>query len=131
MPSVLPSASDIARGVITSLIVGGILALISFATGFLDASVPLWALVAVAILIPVAVAAGRIAEAGESLEPFYVDHVREVLEALQKIVTGDIPGVSAGMFIERGILEPARQWLVAPIGVAWSLAMPDDDGGEG
>lgn len=119
MPSVLPAASDIARGVIASLIVGGILTLLSLATGFLDASVPLWGLIAVAIIavafaLPIAFSAGRNAEAGESLEPLFVDHVREVLEALQKIITGDIPGVSAGMFVERGILAPARQWLALP-----------------
>lgn len=119
MPFVLPSASEIARGVISTLIVGGIVALLSLMAGVLDASVPLWSLIVVAIIavsftLPIAFSAGRDAEVGESLEPFYVDHVREVLEALQKIVAGDIPGVSAGMFIERGILAPARQWLAVP-----------------
>jgi len=119
MPSVLPSASDVVRGVILSLIVGGIIALLSLAAGVLDASIPLWtlivaAIVAVAITLPIAFAAGRDAEAGESLEPFYVDHVREVLETLQKIVAGDIHGVGAATFIERGILAPARQWLAVP-----------------
>lgn len=114
MPSVLPSPNEIVRGVISALIAGGVIALLSLATGILDAAVPLWVLIAVAILLPIAFVAGRIAEAGENLEPFYVDHVREILEALQKIVVGDIPGVSAEGFIERGILVPARQWLVAP-----------------
>jgi GAF domain-containing protein len=131
VPSVLPSPTDVLRGVITTLAVGGVIALLSLLTGILDAAVPLWLVIAVAVLVPVAFLAGRVAEAGENLEPFYVDHVKEVLDTLQKIVAGDIPDVSAAAFIERGILAPARQWLVTAKGsdeeVRLSVLVPEGD----
>lgn len=114
MPSVFPSPTDVVRSVITTLIVGVVIALLSALTGILDFGVPLWVVIGVAVLIPVAFLVGRVAEAGENLEPFYVDHVKEVLDTLQKIVAGEIPDVSVDAFIERGILVPAREWLVTP-----------------
>ena len=101
---------------ILALIVGGVITLLSLATGILDAPVPLWALIAVAIFLPVAfpLPAGS-RRPVRTLSRSTLTMSARFSEALQKIVTGNIPGVSAEAFIERGILVPAdNQWLVPP-----------------
>jgi GAF domain-containing protein len=41
----------------------------------------------------------------------YADHLISILYAFQRVLTGDIPGVSVKEWIEDGILEPARDLL--------------------
>lgn len=41
----------------------------------------------------------------------YEEHVAQILETFQKVVAKGIPGVSLDTFIQRGILEPARDML--------------------
>ena len=111
MPSILPSAPELFKAVITTLLVGLVIGGLGALTGVLDASVPLWLSALALLLAPVAFVLGRFSRAGESLEPFYVFHIQEVLDTLQKVIAGEVPGVSVSDFIERGILAPARQWL--------------------
>jgi hypothetical protein len=42
----------------------------------------------------------------------YTSHVAEVLNNLQRVIAGDL-GVSMAEYIERGILEPAREYLMS------------------
>jgi len=41
----------------------------------------------------------------------YGEHVRVMLDHLQRVVAGDIPSVSIPQFIDRGVLQPARDML--------------------
>jgi GAF domain len=103
--------------------------IVSVGTGLLGIKLPLWAaIVAVAMIAPVAFASGRLSARGRDLRDYYAEHVRETLETLQKAIAGGIPGVSYQDFIERGILEPARHWLrQAPHeDVRLSVLVPDD-----
>lgn len=127
MPQVIPTASDIVKSTVTTLIVTVIVTVGGALLGVLDSSVPLWVVVVLAAAAVLAFIAGRIAEAGENLEPLYVDHVREILDTLQKVIAGEIPGVTIGDFVERGVLAPARQWLAnsADEDVRLSILVPD------
>ena len=62
------------------------------------------------------------------LNQYYADHLYEVLETLQKVITERIPGVTFSEFVERGMLEPARQYLTQAPGedIRLSLLVPDD-----
>jgi GAF domain-containing protein len=41
----------------------------------------------------------------------YAEHLRQILDHLQQVIAGRMPGVDYLAFIERGILEPARDML--------------------
>lgn len=62
------------------------------------------------------------------LNQYYADHLYEVLETLQKIISQSIPGVSFSEFVERGMLEPARQYLTQGPGedIRLSVLVPDE-----
>jgi hypothetical protein len=47
-------------------------------------------------------------EWGLERHEMYGAHVCQVMDNLQRVIAGDIPGVSIPNFIERGVLEPAR-----------------------
>lgn len=56
----------------------------------------------------------------------YTGHVAEVLDHLQRVVSGDLD-VPIPTYIERGILEPARNVLAPSENVRLSVLLPDDD----
>jgi hypothetical protein len=58
----------------------------------------------------------------------YTSHVAEVLDNLQRVIAGDL-GTSMGEYIERGILEPAREYLMTEPSehVRLSILTPRDD----
>jgi GAF domain len=47
------------------------------------------------------------------LRPYdiYVEHVRDALDDLRKVIRGELPAFSLGQFIEAGIFEPAHRFL--------------------
>ena len=47
----------------------------------------------------------------EDLFSYYGEHVHEVIETAQKLVSGTLTGVTVDDFVERGILAPAREGL--------------------
>lgn len=117
----------IAEGLLVALVLAGG----GWLLGILDAAVPLWVLaVGVAVLVPLSFAVGRMfgRAAPENLELYYAEHVREVLETLQKAIVGGIPGVTVRDYVERGILAPARHWLTQRPGedVRLSIIVPDE-----
>jgi hypothetical protein len=63
-----------------------------------------------------------------ALERFevYTAHVAEVLDHLQRVVSGDIE-VPIPVYIERGILEPARNVLAPDEAVRLSVLLPHED----
>ena len=72
---------------------------------------------AFAVVLLVALAIGirrrkKVAEASLKLTAAYAQHGREILYALQRVLSGAIPGVDVGEFIENGILSPARDYLM-------------------
>lgn len=115
-----------------------VIAAASLLLGLLDEDVPVWAaLIAVALSSAVALAWGRRrAEGGElidalllqvDLHEYYADHLYEVLETLQKVLSRSIPDVSFAEFVERGMLQPAREYLTQAPGedVRLSVQIPD------
>lgn len=119
-----------------------VIAGVGVALGLLDEDVPVWAaLVTVVAVAAAALAIGRRAGGDtEELEElvallhlqvdlhqYYADHLYEVLETLQKVITESIPGVTFAEFVERGMLEPARQYLTQAPGedVRLSVQVPD------
>lgn len=111
MPKVIPSLGDVLREAIAAVFVAALFAVGGGLVGILDAPVPLWVVLLLAVCAVGAFLAGRIVRTRENLEALYVDHLREVLDTLQMVVAGEIPEVTARDFIEQGILAPARQWL--------------------
>lgn len=91
----------------------------------LEEDVPAWtALVAVVLVAAGAFALGRRRASTQEvtaliddlfvqveLHLYYADHIYEVLETLQKVISGSIPDVGFDEFVERGMLEPARGYL--------------------
>jgi GAF domain-containing protein len=61
------------------------------------------------------------------LGAFYAIHLYDALESLQKILHGTIPNVTAADFIETGVLQPAREFLMQRPGedVRLSVLVPD------
>ena len=120
-----------------------IIAVASLALGLLDDKVPVWAaLVILLVLAGGAFALGRGARTDvEELEEFvellqlqvdlhqyYADHLYDVLETLQKVITGQIPEVTFADLVERGMLQPAREYLqVSGEDVRLSVQVPDDE----
>jgi len=120
-----------------------IIAVASLALGLLDDKVPVWAaLVILLVLAGGAFGLGRGARTDvEELEEFvellqlqvdlhqyYADHLYDVLETLQKVITGQIPGVTFADLVERGMLQPAREYLqVSGEDVRLSVQVPDDE----
>lgn len=58
-------------------------------------------------------AVGAYASAVDRYE-VYSDHVADVLDRMQRVVTGELEGVGIPDYIERGILAPARDVLQGP-----------------
>jgi GAF domain len=58
----------------------------------------------------------------------YSRHVYDILDTLQKVLSGAIPRVSARTFIEQGVLDPARDFLMQRPGedVRLSVLAPDN-----
>lgn len=136
----------VADNALGSLVAAGILALGALAIVFVDdeLSVPAWvAVVVVLALLALGYAVARRRSAGDldvlleyldselALGRYYADHVREVLEILQRGIAGDLP-VTYGDFIQRGVLEPARDWLMQVPGedIRISILAPDAAGRE-
>jgi len=99
--------------VVEGLIVAGLLALGGILLGFLDAPVPLWAMLSLAVAVAVVTTAlgQHRAQRAAKQSRYYAEHVREALESLQKGWVGELPELTLGMWIERGIMGPARTWL--------------------
>jgi hypothetical protein len=58
----------------------------------------------------------------------YTDHVADVLDHLQRVVAGELEGVSIPDFIQRGILAPARDVLQTPYeDIRISVLLPEED----
>jgi GAF domain-containing protein len=75
------------------------------------------------------VGAVRYAEQAREITAAYAEHLIEVLYAFQRVLAGDIPGVTIKEFIEDGILEPARDLIKTrqDEDVRLSILVPEDD----
>jgi GAF domain len=136
------------RGAINSGIQGliwvGVVAVLVFAWSRrgTDVTLPVWAL-ALSIAVPVGALltllvrratkrghAGLVADLQQELDlgAYYSRHIYDILDTLQKVLQGTIPDVTVGAFIEEGILEPARDFLVQQPGedVRLSVLVPDN-----
>lgn len=105
----------------------------------LDDRVPLWAALTGAVVVGVIGAAisrrgGGTEEVIDQLlievdlSQYYADHLYEVLETLQKVISQSIPDVSFSEFVQLGMLEPARQYLTQAPGedIRLSVLVPDE-----
>lgn len=113
----------VADAIVVPAAVLALTALAALVLGWLDEEVPAWAPLATAALAAaLTLLWARRASPEDSalidallvqvdLHEYYADHLYEVLETFQRAVTGTIPGVGPGEFIERGVLEPARSYL--------------------
>jgi hypothetical protein len=107
-----------------------------------DVTLPAW-LLAIALAVPVGllltVGARRLLRRGQAgraadlqvevdLGAYYSRHIYDILEALQKVLSGAIPAVTTATFIEDGILQPARDFLMQrpDEDVRLSILVPDD-----
>jgi hypothetical protein len=54
---------------------------------------------------------GRRRGSDDDLFSYYGEHIRETVEAAQKLVAGTLADVTIDDFVERGILGPASGWL--------------------
>ncbi len=80
--------------------------------GVVLGDMPVWSAVILALAAGIiGYTIGTLRSGRQRLYPFYAEHIREALEALQKILAGEIPGVNRDDLIEKGILGPARHWL--------------------
>lgn len=63
------------------------------------------------------------------LAAYYALHVSQILDHLQQVLAGALPGVTVGEFIDRGILGPARDMLMLPAkeDVRLSVLVPDGE----
>jgi GAF domain-containing protein len=59
----------------------------------------------------------------------YEEHVVQTLDALQKVLVGEIPGVDLESFIERGIMGPARDMMRRVPGEDVRLSLLVEDAG--
>lgn len=131
----------VADNALGNLVAAGVLALGALAIVFAndELTVPAWVAVVVALaLLALAYVVARRRSSGDvdwlldyldtelALGRYYVAHVREVLEILQRGIAGDLP-VTYGDFIQRGVLEPARDWLMQMPGedIRISILTPD------
>ncbi|MEA2369902.1 MAG: hypothetical protein QOH12_296 [Solirubrobacteraceae bacterium] len=57
----------------------------------------------------------------------YTEHLRQILEVLQQVIAGEVAGVTYAAFIERGILEPARDMLKQDPGEDIRLSVLEPD----
>jgi hypothetical protein len=139
---------DRVKGAFNSWVERGILAALALVVLFawrkrhaevsIDVTVPVWAIVAVvvayvlvlvvALLRPGSRSQIRELEEEIDLSAFYSRHVYDTLETLQKVLTGTIPDVTIGSFIDQGILQPARDFLTQRSDeiVRLSVLVPDD-----
>lgn len=97
-------ARRIAEGLLTSAIFAFALWLLSR----LDASVPLWVLVAALVLVVVAFLVGRRVPRAEDLIGYHADHLGDIVLTLRDLLAQTLTGVSFEDFIERGVLGPAQ-----------------------
>ncbi len=61
----------------------------------------------------------------------YMEHIADVLNRLQRVLAGDLDGVSIGDYIERGMIQPARDVLQRhnpEERVRLSVLLPDEEG---
>ena len=106
-----------------------------------DAGLPVWLLVLVLLALLVgclllyrrAKASPRSDETEHladllELGAWYAIHLYDALESLQKILRGTIPNVSAASYVETGVLQPAREFLMQQPGedVRLSVLVPQD-----
>lgn len=132
----------VADSIVVPVLVVAVVAAASLILGLLDEEVPVWtAFVGIVLVGGAAVAWARRGRSGNGeleelvemllvqvdLHEYYADHLYEVLETLQKAITQSIPGVSFAEFVERGMLEPARQYLTQAPGedVRLSVQVPN------
>lgn len=61
-----------------------------------------------------------------TLGSVYGEHVREILNTLQRAISGDIDGVTVEAFVQKGMLDPARDLLTQGDGeeIRLSVLMP-------
>lgn len=119
-------------------------------------SVPAWAATLVVVLVlavalVLGVRAGRLARRVGELEELtadyedlddavdqygwvvdryelYTDHIADVLERLQRVLSNELEGVTIPDYIERGIISPARDVLQGPHEeIRISVLLPQDD----
>ena len=104
--------------IVEGLIVAAILATVG-STGVLTSHVPVW-IAGIALLVVGGGALFLGARVGrkDDLAAYYAEHVREALNTLQKVAAGTLLGVTSRDFIEKGVLAPARYWL---------MRVPDED----
>jgi GAF domain-containing protein len=105
--------SQLVKRWLTSLparIVEGLLVLaIATYGGFVLSDAPVWTTaLAVLVIAPLCYVAGSRRERGDLLDAVHAEHIREVLEVIQKVLAGDLPGIDTDSVVERGILGPAR-----------------------
>lgn len=128
-------AANVAATAIVSIAV--VVGLAIYAILGSDVTLPAWtlALIVLSVLI-VGFLAGWHLRRDEQLEReallgrVYGEHVRETLNTLQRAITGDIDGVTVETFVQKGILDPARNALTQGAGEEIRLSVlepaPDD-----
>lgn len=97
---------------IAEAVIVGLIVLWLTEKGVLGDDVPVWALLLTGLAFSGgAFVIGRVRAMATNLYPYYAEHVRDVLDTLQKVGVGSIKGVTIDDFVERGILGPACHWL--------------------
>jgi GAF domain-containing protein len=131
--------AKVADSLIVPVLAIGVLVIAGLVLDFLDDDVEVWIVLVAAVFFGAAgLAVGR-RDGGTQelvsqllleldLNQYYANHLYEVLETLQKIISQSIPGVSFSEFVERGMLEPARQYLTQGPGedIRLSVLVPDE-----
>jgi GAF domain-containing protein len=95
------------RRIVEGVIGSAIFALILWLISRLDASVPLWVLFLVLVLLLVAFSVGHRVPRSEDLIGERADHLGEIILTLRDLLAGKLRGVTFEEFIERGVLAPA------------------------
>jgi GAF domain-containing protein len=119
----MPSLRGVVENVIATLVVAGIVWLVST----VDAPIQLWvAVVAAAAASAAAYWAGRLQRVGEDLAGYQADLLSEAILALRNFEAGRLK-ISLEDFVERGILGPARYGLSAVAGEQIRLSVLELD----
>jgi GAF domain-containing protein len=123
----MPFVRGVGENVVAGLIVLVIVALAAWAASTLDAPVPLWVVVLVAVAFSgIGIAVGRLMQFGQDLPAYQADLIGEAILALREVAAGNLD-VEFEEFIERGVLAPARFGLSAVSGEEIRLSVLEFD----
>src|SRR5438067_122572 len=106
---------EVANQIVTPVLALLVVAAAALVGAFLlDTNVGLWAVI-VALLAGLVVGAlvGRRGQSASGVGPYdtYVEHVRDALGDLRRVIRGELPSFSLREFIEAGVFQPAHRLL--------------------